>query len=357
MDPRATPPLESVLLPLAISSRRFRAPPGSPERHHPPLCGAEARGHRRPRPRHARTRDGRPAPRPPPRPRRPLPRRVRGWFRPPPPGTRVPRHRRPGCPRRALAFPRARRRRRRHLKRLPRRVRRRLGSRRCPSTRRAERPGIRPRARRRRPREARVGRTRGRHPRRRASRDGPSLARVREQPRREGSLPSIGGVARAVLPPRTRETRADDGHRGGEGGSEMSAKSHGAARVPRRDGRRQRHAIRQGIRARRHCAQRSIAGRPRRAIAVRGTRRGREIQGTPPRGTVRVGVHTNGPGERSARSRRARRRARRRERTQGTPHAPRLRPGSHHTRRDVVHLRWRVRRERERREPDASRVH
>ena len=35
MDPRATPPLESVLLPLAISSRRFRAPPGSPERHQP----------------------------------------------------------------------------------------------------------------------------------------------------------------------------------------------------------------------------------------------------------------------------------------------------------------------------------
>ena len=25
---------------LAISSRRFRAPPGSPERHHPPLCSA-----------------------------------------------------------------------------------------------------------------------------------------------------------------------------------------------------------------------------------------------------------------------------------------------------------------------------
>ena len=62
----------------------------------------------------------------------------------------------------------------------------------------------------------------------------------------------------------------------------MSAKSR-AARVPRRDGRRP--AARNSPRDSRASPPRSksIAGRPRRAIAVRGTRRGREIQGTPPR--------------------------------------------------------------------------
>ena len=290
LGPRPRSIASRLLVAAGARARRARARRVHAQRGVSARDGGQARGHRGARPRRARARDGGAAPARSALRRRGEPRARRGRLRPAPTGAGVAHHRRPDRAGRPARLPGARGRGRRRQRPVPGRVRGRHRARRRGAPRRALGARRAAGAGRARSDFGGVGRPRGGHGLRGRARDGRAGGGVRGEPGRARGFAAAGCAARPVLPPRAGAARAGDGGGGVAGEAARREAGHGAARVPGRRGRRVRHAVRQGLRARRGGAQGARAGHAGRAGDLRAARGGRQGQGAPAGGALRLGL-------------------------------------------------------------------